>query len=166
MNVEIVLASLCNRRLMVSSRWVALLAAIFFITSFDKRTDRDLRSKQANILIREIGHRLLLQSGDSISRVMPVTEVKEGVFQLHFEKKFQFNPDSLMALAKGLLPSTKFTAGYMVTVHDCLQAGIVYGFMINYNSPDVLACKGRSQPAGCYSIEFSFPDFYDNAALQ
>jgi hypothetical protein len=43
-----------------------------------------------------------------------------------------------------------------------MKGDIVYGFQINNTSPDILACSGRSQPAGCYTIEFDFPDLYEN----
>jgi DNA-binding winged helix-turn-helix (wHTH) protein len=103
-----------------------------------------------------------LQAGDSTSRVLPVTEIKEGTFVLKFEKELNFNHDSLMMLSQGLLPKTLFPSGYTVTVHDCRKGGIVYGFQLNNTAPDILACSGRSEPPGCYTIEFTFPDFYEN----
>jgi hypothetical protein len=118
--------------------------------------------KQVNLNIRQIGHRLLLQAGDSITRVLPVTEVKEGTFLLRFENEFIFNHDSLRVLSQGLLPKTQFPSGYTITVHDCIKGDIVYGFQINNTFPDILACGGRRQPPGCYTIEFTFPDFYAN----
>src|SRR5688500_10148303 len=65
-----------------------------------------------------------------------------------------------MMLSQVLLPKTQFPAGYTVTVHDCSKADIVYGFQLSNTSPDILACRGRSEPLGCYTIEFAFPDFY------
>src|SRR5688500_971616 len=59
--------------------------------SFTKHPDRDLLAKQVNLMIRQIGHRLLLQAGDSTSRVLPVTETTEGTFLLRFENEFVFN---------------------------------------------------------------------------
>ncbi|GAB2796758.1 hypothetical protein GCM10027275_47670 [Rhabdobacter roseus] len=141
---------------------MVLLAVVFSASSFTELPDRDVRAKQVNLIIRQTGHRLLLQAGDSTSRVLPVTESKEGTFLLRFEKEFVFNHDSLLALSQGLLPKTQFPSGYTVTVHDCLKGGIVYGFQVNNTSPDILACTGRSQPPGCYTIEFAFPDFYEN----
>lgn len=126
-------------------------------------SDRESRAKQVNLIIREMGHRLLLQAGDSTSRVLPVTETEEGRFQLRFENEFVFNHDSLMALSLGMLPKTLFPSGYTVTVHDCMDADIVYGFQLNNTLSDILPCRGRSQPPGCYIIEFDFPDFYENA---
>jgi len=105
---------------------------------------------------------LLLQAGDSTSRVLPVTEMKEGVFLLEFENEFVFNHDSLMVLLQRLLPKTQFPSGYTVTVHECAKDNIVYGFQVNNTSPDILACTGRRQPAGCYTIEMVFPDLYKN----
>ncbi|HEX6429950.1 MAG TPA: winged helix-turn-helix domain-containing protein [Niastella sp.] len=154
-------------RLVVGSGIAIVMLAIFFITSsFKKHSDRDLRAKQVNLSIRQIGHRLLLQAGDSTSRILPVTEVKEGTFLLKFEKEFVFNHDSLIVLSRGLLPKKQFPSGYTITVHDCMKGDIVYGFQVNNTSPDILACRHRSQPPGCYTIEFTFPNFYENVKQQ
>ena len=153
-----------NKRLVVGSGIAIVVLLIFFTTSsFKKYIDRDLEAKQVNLIIRQIGHRLLLQAGDSTSRVLPVTQVKGGTFLLKFENEFFFNHDSLMVLSKGLLPKTLFPSGYTVTVHDCMKSDIVYGFQLNNASPDITACGGRSEPRGCYTIEFTFPDFYEKA---
>ena len=163
MRVNSAFTGFFNNRLVVGSGITIVMLAIFFIaSSFTKHSDRDLRAKQVNLIIRQIGHRLLLQAGDSTSRVLPVTEIKEGTFLLNFENELVFNHDSLMVMSQGLLPKTQFPSGYAVTVHDCMKGGIVYGFQVNNTSPDILACSGRSQPPGCYTIEFAFPDFYEN----
>lgn len=141
---------------------IAMLAIFFIAPAFRKLPDRDLRAKQVNLIIRQIGHRLLLQAGDSTSRVLPVTEIKEGTFLLKFEKELVFSHDSLMVLSQSLLPKTQFASGYTLTVHDCNKREIVYGFQVNNTAPDILACSGRSQPLGCYTIEFAFPDFYEH----
>lgn len=151
-----------------SNRWVVgsgiaiVMIALFLIaSSFAKHPDRDLRAKQTNIIIREIGHQLLHQAGDRTSRVLPVTEIKEGTFQLRFEHGLVFEHDSLIALSQRLLSKSQFSSGYTVTVHECTNGEIVYGFQMNRSTPDILACEGRIQPAGCYIIEFTFPDFYE-----
>jgi hypothetical protein len=149
--------------MVLGSGIATVMLAIFFIgSSFTKHSDRDLLAKQVNLIIRQIGHRLLLQAGDSTSRVLPVTEIKEGTFLLKFENEFNFNHDSLMMLTLGLLPKTQFPSGYTVTVHDCMKASIVYGFQVNNTLPDILGCRGRSQPPGCYTIEIAFPNLYEN----
>jgi len=161
MGVNSAFSSFFNNRLAIGSVIAIVMLAIFFIaSSFTKRSDRNLHATQANLIIREIGHRMLLQAGDSTSRVPPVTEIKEGTFLLKFENEFVFNHDSLMMLSQGLLPKTQFPSGYTVAVHDCKDAVIVYGFQINSITPDILACRGRIQPRGCYIIEFTFPNFH------
>jgi len=163
MRVNSTFTGFFNNRLVMRSGIAIMMLVIFFIaSSFRKHSDRDLRSKQVNLIIRQIGHRLLLQAGDSTSRVLPVAEIKEGTFLLKFENEFVFNHDSLMVLSRGLLPKTQFPSGYTVTVQDCMKGDIVYGFQVNNTSPDILACRGRSQPPGCYTIEFAFPDFYED----
>jgi len=151
-----------NRLVVGSGTAILMLAIVLIASSFTKPYDRDSRVKQVNLIIRQIGDRLLLEGGDSTSRVLPVIEIKEGTFLLKFENEFAFRHDSLMMLSQVLLPKTQFPSGYTVTVHDCSKADIVYGFQVNNTSPDILACKGRSEPPGCYTIEFAFPDFYPN----
>ena len=165
MGVNSALTGFFTNHRVVSSCIVIMMPMIFFIaSSFTQHPDRELRTKDVNVIIRQIGHRLLLQAGDSTSRVLPVTESKEGTFLLQFENEFIFNSDSLVALSKDLLPKTQFPSGYTVTVHDCRNADIIiYGFQVNNTLPDVLPCMGRRQPTGCYMVEFAFLDFYENA---
>lgn len=151
-----------NNRLVMGSGIVLMMVAIFLVaSSFTKHSNRDLRVKQTNILIRDIGHKLLLQAGDKTSRVLPVTEIEEGTFELTFDDISVLNHDSLMSLSQQVLGQGQFPSGYTVTLHDCSRAEIVYGFQINNSTPSILACKGRMEPRGCYIIQYSFPDFYE-----
>ncbi|MEJ0030708.1 MAG: hypothetical protein WDO15_10220 [Bacteroidota bacterium] len=136
---------------------IVTLAIFIIASSFTDHPDRDLRAKQVNIMLRQIGHRLLLQAGDSTSFVSPVVEIKEGTFQLTFENELIFNHDSLIVLSQDLLPKRQFPLGYTVTVHEYMKSDIVYGFQINNTTPDILACRGRDQPRGRYVIEMAFP---------
>ena len=146
---------------------LALVASMLFIfltiTSFGVTADRETKQKQVNLLIRRLGDRLLQQSGDKTSRVLPVTEKKEGTFLLRFEKNFTFNHDSLIIFSRQLLPPSQFPGGYTLTVHDCANDAIVYGFAFNNLTEDILACSGRSQPEGCYTLEFAFADLNTDA---
>lgn len=162
MRVNSPFISLFNNRTITSSCVAIMLSAVFFTaSSFKEHPDPVYRSKQVNLIIRQIGHQLLLQAGDSTSRVLPVVEIKEGTFVLKFENQLVFSHDSLMMLAQGLLPKKQFPSGYTVTVLDCIKHEIVYGFQVNSSAPDILACGGRKQPINCYTIEFDFPDFYE-----
>src|SRR5687768_15426443 len=99
MDVNFTFKGFFNNRFAMGSGIAIVMLAIFFIaSSFTKRSDRDIKTKQANLIIRQIGHQLLLQAGDRTSRVLPVTEIREGTFLLEFEKEFVFSHDSLMML--------------------------------------------------------------------
>src|SRR4028119_2080541 len=144
MSVNSASSGFFSNRLVLRCSTLTMLLTIFFISSaFKKNSGRESRVKQVNLIIRQIGHRLLLQAADSTSRVLPVTEIKEGTFLLKFENEFVFNHDSLIVMSQDLLPKTQFQSGYTVTVHDCTKGDIVYGFQLNNTSPDNLACRRR-----------------------
>jgi hypothetical protein len=163
MRVNSAFTAFFANRLVVRSGIPIVMFAVFFIaSSFEGHSDPGIEPKQVNLIIRQIGHRLLQQAGDSTSLVPPVTKPEEGVFLLNFENEFVFNHDSLIRLTESLLPKKEFPSGYTVTVHDCRNGDIVYGFQVSNTTPGIMACKGRIQPPGCYALEFAFPDFYDD----
>jgi hypothetical protein len=163
MRVNSAVKSFFKIQLVERSGIAAIMFVIFIIaSSFTPWHGRDLRSKEVNLIIRQLGDQLLILAGDTKSRVLPVSEVKEGTFLLGFENEFVFNHDSLMMLSQRLLNRTQFPSGYTVTVHECVNASIVFGFQINNASPDIMPCKNRSEPRGCYTIEIAFPDLYKN----
>jgi len=153
MRINSTFTSVFSNRWVVVSGAVTVLVSIFIIgSSFISSSDR---TKQINLLVRQIGHRLLLQAGDSTSQVLPITE-NGGTFTLRFENEFVFSHDSLMALSTRQFSQAHFPSGYTVTVHDCSGSNIVYGFQISHTSTDILPCQGRNQRPGCYRIEFAF----------
>jgi hypothetical protein len=99
MRINSVFTGIFTKPLVKKPGMAMVLLNIFFIaSSFTAHADRDLSAKKVNLLIRQTGHRLLLQAGDSSSPVPPVTELSEGTFQLRFENDIVFNHDSLTAL--------------------------------------------------------------------
>src|SRR5690606_19253635 len=58
------------------------------------------------IALRQVGHELLLQSGDSTSRVLPVNKINETEYQIRFEKKLSFQSDSLVSIVKKSLSAS------------------------------------------------------------
>ena len=53
-------------------------------------------AENREIRLRNVGHQILLASGDSTSRVLPIKKISENEFILVFENPFQFDPDSLV----------------------------------------------------------------------
>lgn len=138
---------------------VVSLCAIFFLTAFvTDKSEGEIISKRVNIAMRAIGHNLLLRAGDSTSVVRPVIEKSSGVFLLEFKNEFVFQPDTLVAIVQRSIDKTGLSR-YTVTVHECYNPAIVYGFEMNPPVNNIIACRGRSQPKACYTIEIAFAEF-------
>lgn len=110
---------------------------------------------RAELVIREIGHYLLLHAGDSTSRVLPV-KTGPNSFQLGFENQFSFMPDSLVTIVQRSLRAAHLPMNYLVQVFDCNALEMVYGFEVWAPSHKVEPCLGRVQPKGCYTIKITF----------
>lgn len=111
------------------------------------------------ILLRKIGHEILLQSGDSSSRVLPVRKLANEKYELQFEKKFAFEPDSLITIVRRSLTQTPEKPDYIVNVKDCSGTAIVYGYVVSQQKKnDIIPCRGRKQPLDCYIISIQFND--------
>jgi hypothetical protein len=119
----------------------------------------DFLGKRAILVIRNVGHSLLLQAGDSTSRVLPVKQINRGTFQLEFQNEFSFKPDTLVKIVRQNLSANDLPLNYMVSVFDCATREMVYGFEINPFKNNLISCRGRIQPKGCYSIQIAFIDF-------
>jgi hypothetical protein len=105
-------------------------------------------------------HELLLQSGDSTSRVLPVKKIAENEYQIRFENELTFQPDSLVNTTRRLLAKDPLARDYVVNVLNCGNSSVAYGYAISKNKKDdIVACIGRKQPKACYMINIKFkPD--------
>jgi DNA-binding response OmpR family regulator len=117
--------------------------------------DFDLARRE--VLLRRIGHELLLQSGDSTSRVLPVEKIAENQYQISFENELTFKTDSLVNTIRRLLAKDPLAHDYIVNVLHCGNAGVAYGYAISQNKKDdIVPCRGRKQPMACYIINVKF----------
>ena len=132
--------------------FIAVICAAFSLTGND---DFDIARRE--ILLRRIGHELLLQSGDSTSRVLPVKKIAANEYQISFEKDLSFLPDSLVNTTRRLLANDPLTRDYVVNVLNCGNSSVAYGYAISKNKKnDIVACIGRQQPRACYKITVTF----------
>lgn len=137
--------------LMVLS-FIAVICVAFSSTGSD-----DFDVSRREVLLRRLGHELLLQSGDSTSRVLPVKKIAENEYRISFDKEFTFQPDSLVNTARSLLAQDPLGSDYIVNVLNCGRSGVAYGFAISKNKKDdIIACRGRVQPKACYMINIKF----------
>ncbi|HEY4061928.1 MAG TPA: winged helix-turn-helix domain-containing protein [Puia sp.] len=131
---------------------VMLTLAIAFV-----KKENDQPDKHLEIVLRSIGHQVLLHSKDSTSRVLPVETVNETTFRISFENSFGFTPDTLMNIVHQQLAKTDKSGDYIVSVNECYQNKTIFAYEVNTATGDLKPCRGRVQKKGCYVIEISFP---------
>ena len=130
--------------------------SVIFV-AFSMTGNDDFDSARREVLLRRIGHEILLQSGDSVSRVLPVKKIVGNEYQISFENAFTFQPDSLVNTTQRLLAKDPLTSDYVVNVLNCANDSVTYGYAISKNKKDdIVACLGRKQPIACYLINIKF----------
>ncbi|MCW1148895.1 winged helix-turn-helix domain-containing protein [Flavobacterium lacisediminis] len=133
-----------------------LFISIIGVTLFTADRD-DFDISRREVLLRRIGHEILLQSGDSTSRVLPVEKIGENEYQIKFENELTFQTDSLVNTTQRLLAKDLHVRDYVVNVINCDNSSVAYGYAISKNKKDdIVACKGRKQPSACYKINIKF----------
>ncbi|RAV53684.1 transcriptional regulator [Mucilaginibacter rubeus] len=132
-----------------------LMTLLCVAFSFTGKDDFDMARQE--ILLRKIGHEVLLYSGDSTSRVMPVQKIAENEYQLRFENEFSFQPDSLVKAISSALAKDNLANDYIVNVLNCGGSSVIFGYAIFKNKKDnIMPCSGRKQPKSCYVINLKF----------
>jgi len=135
---------------------ILLLISIICV-AFSMAGSDNFDAARREILLRRIGHEILLQSGDSTSRVLPVKKIAANEYQISFENAFTFQPESLVHTTQRLLAQDPLASDYVVNVLNCANAGVAYGYAISKNKKDdIVACLGRRQPVACYIVDIKF----------
>src|SRR3954470_7021278 len=102
----------------VKRKYLGGLLILLFISiicvAFSMTGNDDFDFARREILLRQIGHEILLQSGDSTSRVLPVKKIAANEYQISFEKAFTFQPQSLVNTTQRLLTKDPLTSDYVV----------------------------------------------------
>lgn len=133
-----------------------LLSTLLFAASLVPDKETGMSDKKAELVVREIGHHLLLRSGDSTSAIPPVTRLNRNTFRLEFKNEFKFLTDTLINVVHRRLSSAGLPLDYRVSVTACGKPGLLFGYEMNTRENDVLPCMGRDQPTGCYLIDIEF----------
>lgn len=132
--------------------FIALICAAFGMTG-----SNDFITARREVLLRRLGHEILLQSGDSTSRVLPVKKIAENEYQIRFEKELTFHPELLVNTTRRLLAQDPRASDYVVNVLNNSDASVAYGYAISNNQKDdIVACLGRKQPRAPYMIHLKF----------
>ena len=131
----------------------SLLIIIILMAAVSFNQKDEIPEKHVEVVLRELGHRLLLSAGDSSSRVMPVKKVDEHIYQVTFQNDLGFVSDTLIDLVQRVFDQTELANNYIVNLRSCQQNETVLAFEINDRAGDLTPCRGRTLGIGCYVIE-------------
>lgn len=137
----------------------AVSLIVLVVTMVLLHAQKGLPDQHLEVVLRNIGHQLLLHAKDSTSRVLPVKAINERIYQISFEHSFDFTPDTLMRLVDQQLAKTDMPKDYIVSVNDCNENKTAFAYELNTLKGDLKPCGGRKQAPGCYYIRIEFlPD--------
>ena len=142
------------------SLFIAPSLLIFFcVVGASQQNDAKFKEARKAIIMRQIGHEILLHSGDSTSRVLPVKQLSENEYQIQFASQFTFKPDSLVKIIHRSIEGNQLPADYIVNVVECASKETIFGYAIlGTGKTNIIPCIGREQSKGCYLINISFQD--------
>ena len=130
---------------------VILISAGAFIIK-----NNEIPEKHLEVVLRNLGHQLLLTAKDSTSRVLPIKKLNENTYQISFQSDFSLVSDTLINLVQRAFQKAALPAEYIVSLKNCKPNETVFAFEINSHTGDLKGCRGRKLEAGCYVIEIDF----------
>jgi DNA-binding winged helix-turn-helix (wHTH) protein len=144
-----------QKHLFTSLLIVLAFLIIFIYWAFQQESDNT--NPKNEIILRKIGHELLISSKDSTSKVLPIKMLSANEFQIRFENKFSFMPDSLVAIVEKNMARSTFPREYSVNVLKCSSKEVSYGFLVSLKDKEtIIPCIGRNMPNDCYIISIKF----------
>lgn len=145
-------------------RYLTAAAAILFVALFcafavSEHSGEKFALAKQEMMLRKIGHQLLLKSGDSTSRVLPIVQIGDNEFQIRFEQQLTFQSDTLAKIVDKELSEYKAPGDYVVSVINCNLPGVIYGYaVLGSEKGNLRACSGRVQPKDCYKVNILFKE--------
>lgn len=127
---------------------------ISVVASINKKDE--IPEKHLEIVLRNIGHQLLLSAKDSSSRVLPVKKLNENTYQISFQNDFGVISDTLINLVQRTFQKSALANNYIVSLKNCKPKETVLAFEINRQAGNLTPCRGRKLQVGCYVVEIEF----------
>src|SRR3954471_7066384 len=137
--------------ILFGSSIMTIVILIFAVAFINKKNE--IPEKHIEVVLRDLGHQLLLTAKDSSSRVLPVKKLNENTYQISFQSNFSFISDTLINLVQRTFQKNALANNYIVNLRNCKQNETVFAFEINSQAGDLTPCRGRTLEVGCYVIE-------------
>jgi hypothetical protein len=94
----------------------AFLLIVASVTVCFKTDNTDFERAREIIVMRNIGHEILLSSGDSSSRVLPVDKTGNNQYRIRFENSLKFMPDSVVRIIRQAVKANNLPSDYITQV--------------------------------------------------
>ena len=130
-----------------------IITAVLISAAAFSNQKNEIPEKHIEVVLRNLGHQLLLTANDSSSRVLPVKKLNETTYQISFQNHFGFISDTLINLVQRTFQQNGMGKDYIVNLRNCKQNETVFAFEINNQTGDLTPCRGRTLEVGCYVIE-------------
>ena len=113
-------------------------------------------AKHTQVALRMIGHQLLLQIGDSISRIEQVEE-NNGVYTIKFESELSIVPEDLQRVVDSVAQSYTLAKNFILEVSKCAKSTVFYSFEKHLldEENDIIPCTSRALPKACYVLMYT-----------
>lgn len=131
---------------------ILILVILVLAAAFISKKD-EIPEKHLEVVLRDLGHQLLLSAKDSTSRVLPVKKLNDNRYQISFQNHFAFISDSLINVVQRTFQKNAPATDYIVDLRNCLKNETVFAFEINNKTGDLTPCRGRKLETACYVIE-------------
>lgn len=125
-----------------------LIAALAF-----SNKKNEIPANHLEVVLRGIGHQLLLSAKDSTSRVLPVKKLNATTYQVSFQNNVGFISDTLINIVERAFQKNDLAKEYILRLRNCKQNETVFAFEINNSTGNLTPCRGRKLETGCYVIE-------------
>lgn len=147
-----------NKKSVFSILFIAIAIFGFFNFSDSNDEKKDF-SEHVKVALREVGNQLLLSQKDSVSLILPITEIDNFKYRISFEKPLSFEPNTLVNIIKDIFKKTNISKNYRVEVLEALSKEVAYSYQINIlKEKTIIPCAGRFLPIKKYFIKVNFLD--------
>lgn len=133
-----------------------LLMQFVWQVSDSGKTGDPASAQKINLALRRTANELLLEAGDSTSRIPPVEQTAPNVWLVRLEHSFDY--DRLPHLLQESFDLHGIAGDYDVAVLDCFEGMIQLGYnFLDFSRNNEAPCGGRSMETGCYNLQVTFP---------
>lgn len=112
------------------------------------------QSKELGVVLRQIGHRMLLSGGDTTARVLPVKLKNDDTYIISFDKQIVIESDSLYNIVKTELGRIGIL-DFVTELKRCGTEDVYFSFLYSLSRDSITPCGGRTVPNGCYTLEIT-----------